>query len=241
MSFVEKLIRNVVGRLGYDTFSDFIPYLAAEEKKTIQTCQPFTQTGQARLFSLIRATEYIVKNRIPGAFIECGVWKGGSVMAIALTLERLGQAGDVYLFDTFKGMPPGTQADVDFGGKSETWYRREKSWNAISLQDVKDNLASLGPTRQRFHFIEGKVEDTLPNQTPPVLSLLRLDTDFYASTKHALVHLFPHLSKGGVLIIDDYGHFLGARQAVDEYFQEQNIHMLMHRIDYTGVIGIKVE
>jgi hypothetical protein len=86
----------------------------------------------------------------------------------------------------------------------------------------------------------GKVEDTIPADIPEKIALLRLDTDWYESTKHELIHLFPRLQKGGVLIIDDYGFWKGARKAVDEYFAENNIQILLNRIDDTGRMAIKL-
>ena len=146
-------------------------------------------------------------------------------------------------------MPAGNSRDVDLDGNDESWYRKHSdqymhygegdNWNAAFFKEVKNNIASLDPTQQKFYYIEGKVEETLPSEAPEPIALLHLDTDFYSSTQHELIHLFPRLSKGGVLIIDDYGHFLGARQAVDEYFLQHNITMLMNRVDYTGIIGIK--
>jgi hypothetical protein len=88
-------------------------------------------------------------------------------------------------------------------------------------------------------FIKGKVEETIPEQAPAQIALLRLDTDWYESTYHELVHLYPRLSPGGILIIDDYGHWAGARKAVDEYFAEHRLNLFLHRIDYTGRICIK--
>jgi hypothetical protein len=85
------------------------------------------------------------------------------------------------------------------------------------------------------------VEETIPQHAPEQISVLRLDTDWYSSTKHELMHLFPRLSKNGVLIIDDYGHWAGARKAVDEYFADQTIQPLLNRIDQTGRACIKVE
>jgi O-methyltransferase len=80
----------------------------------------------------------------------------------------------------------------------------------------------------------------LPEFAPECISLLRLDTDWYESTRHELIHLFSRISKGGVIIIDDYGHWKGAREAVDEYIRENNIKILLNRIDYTGRIGVKI-
>ena len=90
-------------------------------------------------------------------------------------------------------------------------------------------------------YIKGKVEETIPEIIPGKISLLRLDTDWYESTLHNLNHLFPLLSKGGILILDDYGHWQGARKAVDEYLEKNNVKILLNRIDYTGRIAVKVD
>jgi O-methyltransferase len=230
-------------------FAGVIPYMTSSQKEIIERCLPYTQTGREALFSLIRAFEYLTKNNILGAFVECGVWKGGSVMAMALALDRLGQeSSDIYLFDTFRGMPASNNFDVDLEGNRERWYREESDqyihagkgerWNAVSLNEVQRNIQSIS-SRQRFHYQDGLVEDTIPATAPQQIALLRLDTDFYASTRHELDHLYPRLSKGGVLIVDDYGHFLGARKAVDEYIAENNVLTPFHRINYTAIIGTK--
>lgn len=99
-------------------------------------------------------------------------------------------------------------------------------------------MADTGYPIERVRFVEGRVEDTLPVRVPDRISLLRLDTDWYESTRCELEHLFPKLVPGGVLIVDDYGHWEGCRRAVEEYFDENNIPMLLNRIDYTGRIGI---
>jgi hypothetical protein len=112
-------------------------------------------------------------------------------------------------------------------------------WCYASLEDVRQNLASTGYGMERIAFVKGKVEDTLPGSAPDSISLLRLDTDWYESTLHELVHLFPRLSAGGVLIIDDYGHWRGARRAVDEYLRDNSIRMLFDRVDYSGRIAVK--
>ena len=171
-------------------------------------------------------------------------------MAMAMVLDSCDQARDIFLFDTFEGMPSGEQCDVDLDGNDEDWYRKESDkyvhagkgdkWNAVAIEEVESNLSRVQPTKQNFHFVKGKVEDTIPSQAPWEIALLRLDTDFYSSTKHELDHLFPRLVKGGILIIDDYGHFLGARKAVDEYFKSNNIKMLMNRVDYTVIMGVKL-
>ena len=98
----------------------------------------------------------------------------------------------------------------------------------------------IGYNTEKLHFIKGKVENTLPEYAPKQISLLRLDTDWYESTKHELTHLFPRLVSGGVLILDDYGYWAGAKKAVDEYFSQNKTQILLNRIDQTGRIAIKI-
>jgi len=119
--------------------------------------------------------------------------------------------------------------------------RQDAGFNCANapLEEVKDVLYGTGYPKERIHFIAGKVEDTIPGSAPASIALLRLDTDWYASTKHELVHLFPRLSQAGVIIIDDYGHWKGSRQACDEYFAQNHIALLLNRIDYTGRIAVK--
>ena len=102
-------------------------------------------------------------------------------------------------------------------------------------------MLSTGYDIARTHFVAGDVEQTIPGVVPEQISLLRLDTDWYESTRHELKHLYPRLIRGGVLIIDDYGHWKGARQAVDEYLAETGAKLLLNRIDYTGRAAVKTE
>jgi O-methyltransferase len=148
----------------------------------------------------------------------------------------------LYLFDTFEGMTPPTETDVDYTGKqaSEILFEDDGFKCADApLEQVKGVLYTTGYPREKIHFVQGRVEETIPACAPEVISLLRLDTDWHASTKHELVHLFPQLSKAGVIIIDDYGHWKGSRQACDEYFAENRVPILLNRIDYTGRIALK--
>jgi hypothetical protein len=204
--------------------------------------RPFTMTGPERLMALIDGVRYVVDNGIPGSLVECGVWRGGSVMAALLTLLARGDCErDVYLFDTFSGMTEPTDDDrTDTGESASDLLRRERRrpgsglWCWATRDDVTENIRSTGYPPERVHFVEGDVLETLPAAAPPRIALLRLDTDWYESTAHELEHLYPRLSDRGVLIIDDYGHWQGARRAVDEYFSKHGLRPLMHRIDYTG-------
>lgn len=215
--------------------------------ETIVRVRRHTMTTYARLDALINSVEHVVSSRTPGAVVECGVWRGGSMMAVALTLLRLGDADrDLYLFDTYSGMTSPGDRDVDSAydgfSLSAMWQRRHRGnhgWHGVPADRVREAMASTGYPPERVHLVEGPVEETLPAAAPGEIALLRLDTDWYASTRHELEHLYPRLVAGGVLLLDDYGHYPGARRAVDEYFAAHGGHPLLQRIDYTGRIGVK--
>jgi predicted O-methyltransferase YrrM len=202
----------------------------------------YTMISTERAYAIYSAIGYLVKAEIPGAFVECGVWKGGATMLMALALLKLNAADrELYLFDTFQGMTAPTEKDaVAWTGRpvQEKWdedQRGEKNnfgWWAVSRQEVVKNLGSTGYPEELVTAVEGDVASTIPAQSLERIALLRLDTDWYESTLHELQHLYPRLQRGGVLLLDDYGHFTGARRAVDEYFEDTPI--FLHRDDYTG-------
>lgn len=199
-------------------------------------------TSIERVYALYQAVQYVIKNNIPGDFVECGVWRGGSTMAIALTLNLLNNhERSIYLYDTFTGMTEPEAIDIDVNGyTAEKQFKETPKMCYAGLDEVRKNLSTAGYPSDKLIFVEGPVEETIPATLPNQICLLRLDTDWYNSTLHELQHLFPALSNKGVLIIDDYGHWQGAKKAVDQYFTESNIFLLLNRIDYTGRIAIKM-
>jgi O-methyltransferase len=213
----------------------------------INRVRAHTMTSPERLYALIQAVRHIAAAGIPGDVAECGVWRGGSMMAAALTLAECGDTKrELYLFDTFEGMSTPTALDVSADGrKASALLVAPRSTDAASpwcyagIDDVRAGMHSTGYPVERMHFVQGKVEETIPCSAPARIALLRLDTDWYESTRHELEHLYPLLSPGGVLIIDDYGHWTGCRKAVDEYFGARGIRLLLNRVDYTGRIAIK--
>lgn len=211
-----------------------------------EQCKPFTMTGVERMYALFKAVSYVAQHKIPGCFAECGVWRGGSAMLIAKTLQHYGVTDrKIYLYDTFEGMSEPSDNDFDLkGGKAADLLKvQQKSeassvWCYASIEDVGANMLSTGYPQEHVVLVKGMVENTIPSQSPDGgIALLRLDTDWYESTLHELLHLYPQLNREGVLIIDDYGHWQGCRKAVDEYFQDKK--MLFNRIDYTGIVGVK--
>jgi O-methyltransferase len=207
----------------------------------------YTMTSPERVFSLIEAVNYVLRCKIEGSIVECGVWKGGSMMAAILRLQEMGDTErSLFLYDTFEGMSEPTEFDMDPSGQKATTLLNTRTkteedhvWAFSPLEAVKASIYQTQYPKELIHFIKGKVEETIPQTIPEKIAILRLDTDWYESTKHELIHLFPRLVKGGVLILDDYGHWSGAKKAVDEYIHENNITMLLNRIDNTGRIGIK--
>jgi len=215
-------------------------------RAVLETVAPFTMTSPERILALRDAVRHICRHRIPGDIVECGVWRGGSMMAAALTLLACGERRRLHLFDTFAGMPPPSTADRDISGVPAADLLAVEdplagdTWCHSPLADVRANLASTGYPAELIRFVAGRVEETLPEEAPEQIAILRLDTDWYESTRHELEHLYPRLAEGGVLIIDDYGHWEGARRAVDEYLAATGTRLFLTRIDYTGRMAVKV-
>ncbi len=210
----------------------------------------YTMVNKERSFALYEATKYISRNKIEGDVVECGVWKGGQTMIMAHTLLQENDINrKIWLYDTYEGMSEPTEDDMRISTnekakslllKKDKTTERDNIWCYAPIEEVKKNVMSTGYNPNNLVFVKGKVEDTIPNQIPEKIALLRLDTDWYESTRHELVHLFPRLVKGGVLVIDDYGTWAGSKKAVDEYIKENNIKILLTRIT-AGCIGVRVE
>ena len=254
---VKHFVRESFRRLGYDVIafpgaeadsgsgSAFPPDLSPADRRICEAVAPFTMTSVDRVAALVAATRYLVANDIQGDFVECGVWRGGSTMAVAHTLIETGATDrHLYLYDTFAGMSePGERDRMADGTTAAELLGTGGRYSAYQCyagrREVMKNVLSTGFPENHVHFVEGKVEDTIPGIVPSQIALLRLDTDWYESTKHELTHLYPLLAERGVLIVDDYGHWHGAKEATDEYFQQNGFTPLLQRIDYTGRLAIK--
>ncbi len=218
-------------------------FMAAFEKSS-----GFTMTSVERMFASWTAAKYVIENQIPGSFAECGVWRGGSVLLLLNALIHFGDTSrDVYIYDTFEGMTKPTEEDRarDMEDTESYWRATQKGgvtdWCYGSIEEVRHNVSLSGYPQERLHFVKGPIEQTVPGTVPESLAYLRLDTDWYESTRHEMVHLYPLLNQFGVLLIDDYGHWEGARKAVDEYFVEKKLKPLIFRTDYTGRAMLKLE
>jgi O-methyltransferase len=232
----------------------------SDSNEIYQKVKDLTLIPPERIISLIQSIKYIEDNNIEGDYVECGVYMGGVGLAIALTLEKFYPDSNrkIWLYDTFSGMSMPNQYDVkqwfdsskgavvDSGKAIDKINRynitaNSSDWTNCSLKEVKNNIFSnTSYSHNNFNFIEGKVQDTIPLHSPDKIALLRLDTDFYESTKHELIHLYPALEIYGILIIDDYGIWSGCQKAVDEYISEKKIKIFLSRIDYSSRAAIKI-
>ena len=240
--FQERFVTGIGGTLTKDKEPRFF--------EVYEKCSDYTLTPITAMYAMYQAASYVSRAGIRGDIVECGVWKGGSSMIAARALMQFNSLDRrFYLYDTFEGMPEIDARDQDLGtgpfqlamnlttllrgGHSGIFY--------ASLEEVQKNMRATGYPPDRVVFVKGMVEDTIPGRVPHEIALLHLDSDLYRSTYHELTHLFPLLSQGGVLIIDDYGNWKGSRDATDRYFAEHGVSMLLNTIGDCGArMGIKV-
>jgi O-methyltransferase len=231
-------------RQKFEKFRAQLRELDYDATETIDFVKDYTVLDPDKLYSLIQAVRYVCRHGIAGDFVECGVWRGGAVMAAACTMRQLNVTDRMfYLYDTFTGMPAPTARDRELIDKVDAAGRFRKSqtgpdssdWRCASADEVRANLAQVAYDQSKFILVEGKVEDTLPHVLPERIALLRLDTDWYESTKHEMEHLMPRLVSKGVLIIDDYFWWAGNREAVDEYLDRHDIPILLTKVGGSAV------
>lgn len=244
--------RRLVGRRGPAVVA--LPPVAADataaDREALAAMADHTMTTVERQIAVLDAVSYLVDADVPGALVECGVWRGGSVLGMVLRLQQRGAAPrDVWLYDTFEGMTRPTDVDTsDYHPPAlQLWeesdgrpYAHAFNEDRFSEQQVRDLLVGTGYPNEHQHLVVGPVEETIPDRVPDRIALLRLDTDWYESTRHELEHLYPRVEPGGVVIVDDYGHWKGARRAVDEYLSRADVAApLLTRTDYACRMWVK--
>lgn len=203
-----------------------------------------TNKINGRSDNISKMIAHVIENNIEGDILDIGVFKGFSSYKAVEKLLQLGVTNrDVYLYDTFEGMVKPTDED---GDKIKGIYKRETrngntSWAKGSLEEVKNNMESLKYPKDRIHYVKGMVEDTLLNHPHKKVAYMRLDTDYYSSTKIELDKLYPVLSPNGVVIVDDYGSkFVGSTLAVTEFLKENNLtEDILTRLPTCGVYFFK--
>ena len=241
---LRRLLKGVARRNGYDIVrapADVDPSVL----RTVEAVQPYTRTTRARVIALCEAVRYIAESGVDGDIVECGVWRGGSMLAAARTLVECGDTSrTLWLYDTFAGMSEPTDVDrraVD-GTTAASLLASDEHHDQVlafaGLREVERTMKLTGYPAESLRFVVGKVEETLPHSAPDSIALLRLDTDWYESTRAELEHLVPRMTPGAVLIVDDYGHWEGSRRAVDEYLRRERPRIMLQRIDYAARIGV---
>lgn len=193
-----------------------------------RTVRPYTMSGNSRLRGLYTAIRHVMVRGIPGDIVECGTARGGSAALMGLTLKEARADRTLWVFDTFEGIPPPTMADPDYpiAALYTGDFRGE-------LGEVEALFRRLG-ILDRARLVKGLFAETVPRSEVGAIAVLHLDGDWYASVKMCLDHLYDRVSRGGIIQIDDYGHWEGARKAVDEFMAERRIAGPLHYIDYTG-------
>ena len=214
------------------------------EKELFDIISEYTMTSHERIFALMKSINFVKHNNVDGDFVECGVWRGGNLILFQKFIEKYNLSKKIYAYDTFEGMSEPDKIDETFKGESSIdllnkLYKKkvDRKKNILiadcSIEQVQENFKKFS-NKNNLICVKGPVEKTLDikENLPNKISILRLDTDWYSSTKKELEVLFPLLEKNGILIIDDYGFWKGARKAVDEYFENKNV--TMFKIDFTG-------
>jgi O-methyltransferase len=245
------LVTSAVQHRGYRVKRPLVPLahdFDADAVQAIREVAGYTQTTPERIVALRDAVRYVARSGLPGDIVECGVWRGGSMMVIANELVRQGVTDRrLWLYDTYTGMTAPTDDDITVTGRTGAeWVDSELAKpekdstgvTGVSLATVRANVASTGYPAERQTYVVGPVEETLlTGELPERIALLRLDTDFYESTKAEMEQLYPRLVPGGILILDDYGYWQGARKAVDDYFADNAA--LLVRLDNSARLVVK--
>jgi O-methyltransferase len=195
-----------------------------------------TMIGRTRLRNLRYCIEQILRNRIPGDFIETGVWRGGATIYMRAVLKLYG-ANDrtVWVADSFRGIPP---PDPQYPADENDVLHCCANL-AVSQKQVESNFRAYGLLDENVRFLPGWFEDTLKAFPATSLALLRIDCDLYRSTIAVLSELYDRVSTGGYVIVDDYGAIPACRRAVEDFREANNIVDPIVPIDYTGVYWIK--
>ncbi len=250
INLLKNQIKNFFNRFGYELINknQKIAELSESDKDLINLVSNYSMTPQIRIFNLLQSLRHLKHKNIEGDYVECGVWKGGNLILFKKFLENENQKEkkSIYAFDTFEGMTEPDKNDYDLSNHLDAidLMKSDKNkssniWGVCSIENVKKNLSKNLKNLNGINLIKGPVEKTLTikENIPDCISLLRLDTDWYSSTKKELEVLYEKVTPGGIIIIDDYGHWGGAKKAVDEFFKDK--YVWMHYVDYACRLIIK--
>jgi predicted O-methyltransferase YrrM len=202
------------------------PFRPTEFGELYRYVRSYTMLSHGRLRALYWAVRTVLDKKVPGDIVECGTAEGGSALLMAMTLKRHGGGKHVWAFDSFSGMPPPNDKDP------------AEAWNFVgTLQQDLEHVKSVfyrWDIRENFTLVPGLFQETVPMTGIEKISVLHLDGDWYESVKVCLDHLYDRVSPGGIIQIDDYGHWVGARRAVQDFLQSRQIRTRLRFIDSGG-------
>jgi O-methyltransferase len=231
---------------------EYVPlraYVSIKKLKLFWKVIPYAQQNWASLFNVYDLARLIENNKIQGCFVECGVWRGGCAAVMAIVAKESGSNRKTWLFDSFEGMPEATSMDV--GEKARELAKNRMSGglipvgtSVVSIDEVKTLLfKKLHLDEDNIILVKGWFQYTVPKYKSQIgpISILRVDGDWYDSTKVCLENLYDNVVKDGYIIIDDYGWFPGCKSAVDEFIERRKLKIELKKVDYSRVYFQKCE
>ena len=242
-NFLKKILKKAFLYFGYevkrknnfiDRYHDYIVELTKEESKEIEKFKEICLVSKLNLWSILQSIKYISYNKIPGDIVECGIYNGNMLSLLGKLINKYNLDKKIWGYDTFEqGFLKNSisKFDVDFKNKKEVILENDNT-HYFTVSEVISNINqhdAFDPNK--YFLIKGDIIKTLDDKKniPNKISFLRMDTDIYKTTKKQLEILYPKLSIGGILHIDDYGLCPGVKKAVNEYFENQNV--WLHRAD----------
>ncbi len=234
---VERLVNTVLSSALRPRGVEMVRRVAVDVEQRVEgrdwPARAETMIGMRRLDNLQFCLTDVLRQDVPGDVIETGVWRGGATILMRAVLKAYGDVGRVvWVADSFQGLPKPDVASFPADAGDEHWTQDAL---AVSVDEVRANFATYQLLDDRVHFLAGWFRDTLPTAPIERLSLIRLDGDMYESTMVALRALYPKLSVGGYVIVDDYGAIPACRLAVEDFRAENGIVDPIEWIDWTGV------
>jgi len=187
----------------------------------------YTAVFVPRLVALYKLSEEINQRSVPGDIVECGVYNGGSAAIMASLCEKSPLNRNVWLFDSFEGLPKPTDKDGEEAPAYEGWCHGD-------LSKVKEVLRKLRIPQSRVHIVKGWFQDTFPSAQIRDIAILHIDADWYDSVKLCLENFYDSVQPGGYIVLDDYGDWEGCRIATDEFLKKRALDVKLIQVDYTG-------
>ena len=243
--YFKQIIKSIFNLFGYEIhkknnfmnrFSDYIVEASDDELINLEKFERLCLASKTNLWSINQSLQHIKNKNIPGELVECGIYNGFTIAFIDKIAEQIGLNKSIWGYDTFEeGFLKDTVSENDnFNIKKKKFdVTNDKTDYFTKEQVIKNINKHTNFNNERIKLIKGNIIETLEKEenAPNKISFLRMDTDIYQTTKKQLEILYPKLSVGGVLHIDDYGWMSGVKDAVDEYFKDKKI--WLHRVDLT--------